>query len=535
MSVMTRRRGSLTAVQMEADPFHKPHLNALTGLQSQRYTLMRSVSSHHLCELPQAQDFTPLPNEKTLVVRILSATGVPKGTVVSLRIPGTKGVADGRHPIQTMAADTTEWGEELYVPLEIRQTPETSAHCGHHHTICTQVIPAPFTLQVTVGAPSRFMGHIVPGVLKPLAHVNIAMGPEQYPEADKTPEGILEPCKWEEFTKRTLPLTCDICQEGRHVESATITMSWALTHVPAGSFVRSTLEADLLPVEKRLRPKIEAQATRAIYFKDFLNSLDTGDIFLTIPDPISNIRVDTLHSVSNHFTGSEYVHMGMIIRQEGSRGAKFRVPPRWTIPDFSQGQLQVAESTMGRDGVWCYSLEYGFVKTAIFDDYIMVRKLQGVERTHEWRMKVEALLEKWVGTPFDGGKRGALEMLNASRKTPDMAEQYELQGHQQIEMVEENKKTRRKLFCSEFVSIMFQQLGILPEGPETRSDFFTPGAYTREMGTVDKLMAIHGSGASLGPEMLLRYPGSAFELQLRKMASLRAGSEFLDEHALSLT
>jgi len=238
--------------------------------------------------------------------------------------------------------------------------------------------------------------------------------------------------------------------------------------------------------------------------------------------------------VSNHLTGSEYVHMGMIIRQHGTRGAKFKRPPHWMIPDFEQGQLQVVESTMGRNGVWCYALSSGFVKTAIFDDYIMVRKLQGVERTREWRMKVEEVLEQWVGTPFDGGERGIVEMINASLKSPKMAEEYVQNGHVQREMVEENEVTRHKFFCSEFVSMMFQQLGILPEGPETRSDFFTPGAYTRDMGTVDKLMAIQGTGASLGPELLLRYPGSTFELYLRKLASLRAGSEFLDDHALSL-
>jgi hypothetical protein len=360
-------------------------------------------------------------------------------------------------------------------------------------------------------------------------------------DSDSKTEGTRELCKWNAWTEKSFDLVvnrsamAEVFPSALHADHTRITLAWSLTHVAAGSFVRSTLEADLLPVEKRVRPKIESFACRVTNLQEFFSTLDTGDIYLTIPDPISNFRVDTLHSVSNHFTGSDYVHMGMVIRQHGSRGAKFQRPPRWLIPDFEPGQLQVVESTMGRNGVWCYALETGFVKTAIFDDYIMVRKLQGVARTPEWRAKVEEVLEKWVGTPFDGGERGAVEMLNASVKSPRMAEEYVANGEVQRVMEQANVKHRNKFFCSEFVSLMLQELGILPEGPDTRSDFFTPGAFSQEMGTVDKLMEIHGSGASLGPEMLLRYPGGAFELHLRKLASLRAGTELLDDHALSLT
>jgi len=59
---------------------------------------------------------------------------------------GTKGVADGKHPIQTMASNSANWvrrerekrekrdlnvilqGEQLYVPLEIRQEVQSPKH-----------------------------------------------------------------------------------------------------------------------------------------------------------------------------------------------------------------------------------------------------------------------------------------------------------------------------------------------------------------------------------------------------------------------
>jgi len=264
--------------------------------------------------------------------------------------------------------------------------------------------------------------------------------------------------------------------------------------------------------------------------------LDSGDIYLTVPDPVGNAKGDSLHSVSKQLSSSDYVHMGIFVRQYGERSTSFKRHPTLTVPPFAPGQLQIVESTLSRNGVWCYSMEAGLTKTAILDDYIMVRKLQGVERTREWRARLEKVLEKYVGTPFDGGELGAVEMLNASRKSPRMTEEYEKHGKVQRPMTAENEIHRHYFFCSELVSTVFQAMNLLPEGPDVRSDFFTPGSYSvAHSGTVDKLLAMHGSGASLGPEMLLRYPGGQFELNLRKIASLRAHTEFLDPDALART